>query len=234
MKLENFSTTQFAGIKNKNITFKDGVNVILGENESGKSTLINAISCTLIEPLNMEASHREVYFPTGAGNFVSTKLELWHDKEKYTLDRTWCEDKKKNRFDIIKTDLNNNYVDIDETSFKKILNCPTSVYDLLVFGRQNNEQEILSWCNEFFSKGTKTASDKGAKAQKKDDAETTRNIVSQVTSAAGGISSEKLCNKLEEGLKTRSGNWDFGIDAPKSRGKLEGRWEKGNGSIIKA
>ena len=44
MKLKKVSTEQFAGIRDKEITFSDGVNVVYGKNESGKSTLVNLIS----------------------------------------------------------------------------------------------------------------------------------------------------------------------------------------------
>ena len=43
MKIKSFSTEQFAGIRtDKPITFADGMNVVLGNNEAGKSTMISA------------------------------------------------------------------------------------------------------------------------------------------------------------------------------------------------
>ncbi|MCC8151808.1 MAG: AAA family ATPase [Lachnospiraceae bacterium] len=45
MKIKNVSCTQFAGIRDRSISFDEGINLIYGKNESGKSTLVNLISC---------------------------------------------------------------------------------------------------------------------------------------------------------------------------------------------
>ncbi|MDE6731848.1 MAG: AAA family ATPase, partial [Oscillospiraceae bacterium] len=49
MKIKKVSTNYFAGISDKSISFGDGINVICGSNESGKSTLVNLISATLFQ-----------------------------------------------------------------------------------------------------------------------------------------------------------------------------------------
>ncbi|HCS09976.1 MAG TPA: hypothetical protein DIV40_00840, partial [Clostridiales bacterium] len=41
---------RFAGIKDVSVEFKDGLNVILGSNESGKSTLVEGIHSVLFKP----------------------------------------------------------------------------------------------------------------------------------------------------------------------------------------
>ena len=43
MKISKVSCTQFAGIRNQEFTFTDGINLVYGKNESGKSTLANLI-----------------------------------------------------------------------------------------------------------------------------------------------------------------------------------------------
>ena len=35
MKITNISCTQFAGVRDRNVSFTDGINVIYGKNESG-------------------------------------------------------------------------------------------------------------------------------------------------------------------------------------------------------
>ena len=43
MKIKDISINAYGNIKNKDIKLKDGINIILGNNESGKSTLLNYI-----------------------------------------------------------------------------------------------------------------------------------------------------------------------------------------------
>lgn len=45
MKIENLKVNGFGKLENKEIEFSDGINVISGQNESGKSTLLKFITC---------------------------------------------------------------------------------------------------------------------------------------------------------------------------------------------
>ena len=47
MKIEKIQINGFGKLENKNIELKDGINVILGKNESGKSTLLKFINSML-------------------------------------------------------------------------------------------------------------------------------------------------------------------------------------------
>ena len=44
MKIENIQINGFAKLQNKNIQLKENVNIIYGENEAGKSTLLKFIT----------------------------------------------------------------------------------------------------------------------------------------------------------------------------------------------
>lgn len=54
MKLKNISCTQFAGVRDRNISFLDGINVVYGKNESGKSTMANLIVRTLFQKAKLD------------------------------------------------------------------------------------------------------------------------------------------------------------------------------------
>ena len=49
MKIKKVATEQFAGIRDREVDFDDGINIIYGKNESGKSTLVNLISRTFFQ-----------------------------------------------------------------------------------------------------------------------------------------------------------------------------------------
>ena len=44
MQIKNIRINNFGKLKNKNIELNNGINIIFGENESGKSTLLKFIS----------------------------------------------------------------------------------------------------------------------------------------------------------------------------------------------
>ena len=47
MRIDKIKINGFGKIKNKEIEFTDGINVIYGKNESGKSTFLKFIPCML-------------------------------------------------------------------------------------------------------------------------------------------------------------------------------------------
>ena len=84
MKITNISCTQFAGTRDRNISFTDGVNVIYGKNESGKSTLVNLLSRTLFQNAKIngrtDKEFCNLYFPSSKrgsnikGDFADGKV----------------------------------------------------------------------------------------------------------------------------------------------------------------
>ena len=54
MKIEKAGCEQFAGVRDLSVEFGDGVNVVYGANEAGKSTLVNLISRTLFQNAKLD------------------------------------------------------------------------------------------------------------------------------------------------------------------------------------
>ena len=81
MKIKKVSTEQFAGIRDKEVEFCGGINVVYGKNESGKSTLVNLISRTFFQDADVgkgNKSDKEFvsrYFPVGTKcDFIQGKV----------------------------------------------------------------------------------------------------------------------------------------------------------------
>jgi len=98
MKLNSFETDTFAGISNRHVAFKEGLNVILGPNEAGKSTLVEAIFATIFKEaklrmnLGADKEFKERFMPYPDGDYINGILEFVVDKEKYKLKKEWGED----------------------------------------------------------------------------------------------------------------------------------------------
>ena len=59
MNIKSVKTRQFAGIKNKEVEFEDGLNVLVGNNETGKSTMVELIYQTLYRDSKLSRSKKE-------------------------------------------------------------------------------------------------------------------------------------------------------------------------------
>ena len=99
MKIKNLSCTQFAGVRDRTISFADGINVVYGKNESGKSTMANLIVRTLFQKAKLDRrSNREfcdLYFPSTrkgsnlSGDFADGKIALASKDGDYVLSKEW-------------------------------------------------------------------------------------------------------------------------------------------------
>ena len=91
MKINKIKINSFGKLRNKEIEFKNGINILYGENESGKSTIMNFIKNTLYgiskNKKGKEISDYDKYKPWGKEEF-SGKLEYTLDNnEKYEIYR---------------------------------------------------------------------------------------------------------------------------------------------------
>ena len=104
MKIKSISCTQFAGVRDRNVSFTDGINVIYGKNESGKSTLVNLLSRTLFQKARLDRRSDkdffELYFPgpnkgsSIAGDFADGKVTFETENGVYTLSKEWGSDSR--------------------------------------------------------------------------------------------------------------------------------------------
>ena len=91
MKIKKIKINSYGKLKEKEINFKDGINLIYGQNEAGKSTLIKFIINSLYgiskNKKGKEVSDFDKYKPWSGEEF-SGKLEYELDnKEKYEIYR---------------------------------------------------------------------------------------------------------------------------------------------------
>ena len=93
MKLLSIRLHPFAGTADKTYEFHDGLNVIHGPNEYGKSTLVRALWCALhVSTHFTPAKFKEVMapnFPLPGGDHVRVTLRFEADGRTWTLEKTW-------------------------------------------------------------------------------------------------------------------------------------------------
>lgn len=93
MILSRVRLDPFGAKTDTELTFKPGLNVILGPNEAGKSTVFSAIFAALFvrTKLRKRAFEREIagFLPLGGGDTVRVELDCFHAGGDYRLKKSW-------------------------------------------------------------------------------------------------------------------------------------------------
>jgi exonuclease SbcC len=93
MILSRLQIHTFGCFINHRMDFKEGLNVVLGPNEAGKSTLFHAVQKTLLVPSRLKKLdfEREMvrFLPVGGGDTVETELEFRIGSGRFVLRRSW-------------------------------------------------------------------------------------------------------------------------------------------------
>lgn len=83
----------FGGLSANEIILKKGLNIIVGPNETGKSTIFHAIQKVLFTPSRLSKNkfekEMERYLPLGRGDTIKVELQYQYGDKPYTLKRIW-------------------------------------------------------------------------------------------------------------------------------------------------
>lgn len=121
MILKSIRLHPFAGIHDKNFEFEKELNLVMGPNEAGKSTLMHAIWNGLLTPTSFTARQLDQamgrYFPAGGGDVIRVSLEMMdEDGRGIRIHKTW---QRGNRNGSASLQLSNGAEIIDEEEVQK-------------------------------------------------------------------------------------------------------------------
>lgn len=251
MKINAYSTEQFAGVRNQDIQFKDGMNVVLGKNEAGKSTMLAAIYHAFLTPSKLDKRKNKdfinQFFPTSGARTidVSVEIESRHHKnisnlnekeekneneskqyekeqETYIIEKIWDIDGKENTIKIKQKEGDIWRGNQAQEKLSELLEYGMVFYKNLVFDNQSYEEEMLDWFYDFFSREGKRDS----------DITEIKTKLAQAFSVAGGILEEKFLSLLDIKMRELSGKWDFEKDAPERGRGIDNKWRRDTGAIL--
>jgi len=145
LKINGFKINGFGKLKNNNIELSDGINVIYGENESGKSSMLKFISAMLYG-VSKNKNGKEI---SDFDKFKPWKTEEFSGKINYTLDdgesfEVYREFKKKNPiiYNSNKEDISKTFK-IDKTKGIEFFSEQTGIDEETFYSTAISEQEGL-------------------------------------------------------------------------------------------
>lgn len=228
MTIEHLSTSQFAGILDMEVPLAEGINVIYGKNESGKSTFVNLLSRTLFQRVRFDSrtvkdkEFRELYFPSTrkgngeTGDYVDGRVKIGTKEGVYTLTKKWGEEPNSRLVmpDGSKLDQQQKV----DAILREVLLYGEGVYADLLFSSQRNTDASLQ-----------AILDASVKTDAKQEIV---NVVSQAFAESDGIAMDDIKQAIDDNIKRLAGkHWDTERGLPESK---IGRWAKDRGEVLEA
>lgn len=225
MRIKRYETEVFAGITDCSVVFAEGMNVLVGANEAGKSTVLAGIYCMLFQPFNARKNSNiytefeSLYKPANGGNYADGRLALEIGGREAVIEKSWFEEPSV-RMRIGDVRMKSGEA---EEKLSELLRYGQAFYSHIVFGRQSHERAVLEWLFDL------------SDAEGREDI---RKRLSELSSVMSGIDLKLFQAMLDARLDELSGHWDMGRDAPeldngRPRG-IERPWKKGCGKILEA
>lgn len=227
MNIKSVKTRQFAGIKNKEITLEDGLNVLVGNNETGKSTMVELIYQTLYRDSKLSRSKKEDkdfiarFMPSDSkGDVVDGTLVFATDDGLYTLQKKW------GASEMCELESSNDGIIANEKKIREIVDgelvYKRGLYDDVVFASQKSQANVVEHILNKLDK----------KALVKQDLVSI--IASEGMASTEGIAPEEIEKIIQEKIDALSGHWDFVNDGPDKKRGIKNKWVQGVGAILEA
>lgn len=147
MYIKSYKCTRFAGLKDIDLEFHKGINVILGPNESGKSTIIEGIHSTLFKDTKLRKNNNPdkefsfKFMPQPNGDFIDGIVEIENHNGRYKIYKEWG-----SKGDIYLSTPNESIIK-NENKIKeeldKIIIHGDSTYTNIVFAKQRDLKNAL-------------------------------------------------------------------------------------------
>ena len=219
MKIKEFSTNQFAGLKNQTFKFDSNLNIVLGPNEAGKSTMVNGIVATLFNRIKLgdirkeDLEFKERFLPYPNGDNADGRVVLHFDDEEYILEKEWgvkpsikliCPDESALRDENAITE-----------NLSKLLKFGEGTYKRIIFSRQEDLKEALN----IMTSDDRTVYEIG-------------DLLRKSVMELDGVSLDALENKINEDIKDMFSRWDIEKEYPENNRGISNPYKVGIGKIL--
>lgn len=219
MYIKSYSCKRFAGIKDKELDFEKGLNVILGPNESGKSTIIDGIHSTLFKNIKLKRNNNpdlnfmKRYMPSPDGDSIDGNITISIDGEEFQIYREWGVDEKIYLINpdgsIIKSE------DTIDDKLGELFQFGQGTYTNIVFAKQRDLKAAI----------TNLVQDKEATNE-------INSLLRNTIMELDGISIDHLEQKIHDQLEHLLKRWDLEKNYPENNKGINNPYKTGLGKIL--
>jgi exonuclease SbcC len=221
MRLIQLYLHPFAGTVDKTYRFQEGLNVIYGHNEAGKSTIVKALlmaltTTTVLTKLEFK-NQVSSFIPIG-GDSINIDLNFEVEGVEYLLKKSWGVNNASS-LSIVGQAAINNAEKVQEELFR-LLNLNKATVRDVIFTTQAKIASTIEGVNN--DADIKNSLD---------------NILRGAILNTGGVVPETLRSQLEQEYENLTQNWKLDEDMPvvktNNKGAYENKWANGVGEILK-
>ncbi len=218
MVLNRLRLHPFAGTRDREVAFGQGLNVVLGPNEAGKSTLFNALASVLLTTTDLTAAAFKAamgrFMPAGGGDTIRVRLDFgspggW-------VEKSWSPGNRKGAVHLV-TGEGAEYTDpaaADPILTSMFPASPASVRELLMTG-----QAEISPSGPSLDPGEQVRGEIG-------------DLLRQAVMETGGVSVERFRALLDEQYARFFNNWDNTKERPAGGREADNPHRKNVGAIL--
>ncbi len=219
MKLLSIRLHPFGGTANRTCTLHDGLNVLEGPNEFGKSTLSNALWHALFTPTNLTpANLRNTmgrWYPKPGGDHTRVTLQFHADGHLWTLQKTWGAGAA---------------ASLQADGAASIAD-PAKVQSQLHSLLRRNE---ATWRHVLFTGQAQLAATMEQLRASSGRIDEVQSLLAGAAAIPGDIPPDKLTAALEDRIAHHFGRWDIGSHGPERGRGIENPWANGKGPLLAA
>jgi exonuclease SbcC len=219
MKLLSIRLHPFGGTANRTCTLHDGINVLEGPNEFGKSTLSNALWHALFTRTNLTpANLRDTmgrWYPKPGGDHARVTLEFEADGHKWTLQKAWGAGAASSL----------------EAEGAAGIADPAKVQARLATLLRRNE---ATWQHVLFTSQAQLAATMKQLQTSSGKMDDVQSLLAGPAAIPGDISPDKLTAAIEARITQHFGRWDISSNGPERGRGIDNPFSNGKGPIVEA
>lgn len=212
---------QFGGIANREVLFEKGLNVLFGPNETGKSTLIEALYALLWvdSKLGQKRVEDRLFvdraFPYGVSQYAECELEFEFEEKTYMLHKIWHHQTPKTELWVGGQKIIS-LSDIDAL-MKRYLSVGMGTYQHVIFAKQDVFKQVFE----------KIKGDEEAY-------HTTAQLLKDASMELGGLPLDRFKLRVEAIYDDLASNWDLEKQMPLKQKNWLDPHKKNVGKILDA